>query len=80
MLFWAQPFTDRSLQNDGFQAVEKMRHNAFDMVLMDIILPNLNGCEATHYVRCAGDKTTPIIAMTSNIRNDDISVYFTNGK
>lgn len=51
----------------------------YDLVLMDIIMPNLDGVSATHLVR-QFDNTTPIIAMTSNIRSDDISMYFQHGK
>jgi CheY-like chemotaxis protein len=50
----------------------------FDLVLMDIIMPNLDGVSATHLIRQFD--STPIIAMTSNIRSDDISMYFQHGK
>lgn len=41
-------------------------------------MPNLDGVSATHLVR-QFDQTTPIIAMTSNIRSDDIHMYFQHG-
>ena len=50
----------------------------YDLVLMDIIMPNLDGVSATHLIRQFDN--TPIIAMTSNIRSDDISMYFQHGK
>lgn len=50
----------------------------YDLVLMDIIMPNLDGVSATHLIRQFDH--TPIIAMTSNIRSDDISMYFQHGK
>jgi osomolarity two-component system response regulator SKN7 len=50
----------------------------YDLVLMDIIMPNLDGVSATHLIRQFD--STPIIAMTSNIRSDDISMYFSHGK
>ena len=46
----------------------------YDLVLMDIIMSNLDGVSATHLIRQFD--STPIIAMTSNIRSDDISMYF----
>lgn len=65
---------------DGLEAVNKLNSGAkYDLVLMDIIMPNLDGVSATHLVR-QFDNTTPIIAMTSNIRSDDISMYFQHGK
>jgi osomolarity two-component system, response regulator SKN7 len=64
---------------DGLEAVNKMNHGSkFDLVLMDIIMPNLDGVSATHLIR--NFDTTPIIAMTSNIRSDDISTYFSHGE
>ena len=64
---------------DGLEAVNKMNNGAkYDLVLMDIIMPNLDGVSATHLIRQFDN--TPIIAMTSNIRSDDISMYFQHGK
>ena len=64
---------------DGLEAVNKMNAGAkYDLVLMDIIMPNLDGVSATHLIRQFDN--TPIIAMTSNIRSDDISMYFQHGE
>lgn len=72
-------FTDVA-KLDGLEAVNKLNSGAkYDLVLMDIIMPNLDGVSATHLVR-QFDSQTPIIAMTSNIRSDDISMYFQHGK
>ncbi|KAI9723653.1 MAG: hypothetical protein M1812_000953 [Candelaria pacifica] len=63
---------------DGLEAVNKMNAGSkYDLVLMDIIMPNLDGVSATHLIRQFDN--TPIIAMTSNIRSDDISMYFAHG-
>ena len=63
---------------DGLEAVNKMNSGAkYDLVLMDIIMPNLDGVSATHLIRQFDN--TPIVAMTSNIRSDDISMYFQHG-
>ncbi|CAO1602759.1 kinase-regulated stress-responsive transcription factor skn7 [Xanthoria calcicola] len=63
---------------DGLEAVNKMNAGSkYDMVLMDIIMPNLDGVSACHLIRQFD--STPIIAMTSNIRSDDISMYFQHG-
>ena len=64
---------------DGLEAVNKMNAGAkYDLVLMDIIMPNLDGVSATHLIRQFDN--TPIIAMTSNIRSDDIAMYFQHGE
>ncbi|KAF1985380.1 hypothetical protein K402DRAFT_413249 [Aulographum hederae CBS 113979] len=63
---------------DGLEAVNKMHSGAkYDLVLMDIIMPNLDGVSACHLIRQFDP--TPIIAMTSNIRTDDIQMYFNHG-
>lgn len=63
---------------DGLEAVNKLNAGSkYDLVLMDIIMPNLDGVSACHLIR--GFDATPIIAMTSNIRSDDIAMYFQHG-
>lgn len=68
-----------SAQLDGLEAVSKIQQGLkFDMILMDIIMPNLDGVSACHLIR-QFDRT-PIVAMTSNIRSDDIQMYFQHGE
>lgn len=63
---------------DGLEAVSKIQDGGkYDLILMDIIMPNLDGVSACHIIR-QFDRT-PIIAMTSNIRSDDIQMYFQHG-
>ncbi|KAF8247699.1 hypothetical protein K440DRAFT_681743 [Wilcoxina mikolae CBS 423.85] len=64
--------------DDGLIAVNKMNRKTYDLVLMDIMMPNLDGCSAAALIR-QFNADTPIIAMTSNIRRDDINNYFNNG-
>lgn len=45
---------------------------------MDIIMPNLDGVSATAMIRMVTARV-PIIAMTSNIRQEDIQTYFQYG-
>ena len=63
---------------DGLEAVSKIQDGGkYDLILMDIIMPNLDGVSACHIIR-QFDRT-PIVAMTSNIRSDDIQMYFQHG-
>ncbi|GAA5971677.1 hypothetical protein JCM11641_000683 [Rhodosporidiobolus odoratus] len=63
---------------DGVSAVNKMNVQKYDLVLMDIVMPNLDGVSATSLIR-KFDPTTPIISMTSNSGPNDIMTYFSHG-
>jgi CheY-like chemotaxis protein len=60
--------------NDGLEAVQAFVRAPFDIVLMDIQMPNMDGIEATAEIRrqeCAGSKHTPILALTANAMKGD---------
>ena len=65
------------------EAVEKINsqenNENFDLIFMDIIMPNLDGVSATAMIRMVTARV-PIIAMTSNIRQEDIQTYFQYGE
>lgn len=63
---------------DGVEAVSKMQEGLiYDMILMDIVMPKLDGVSACHLIRQFD--STLIIAMTSSIRADDLHMYFQHG-
>ncbi|RYG34244.1 response regulator [bacterium] len=55
---------------DGVQAVEAALHRSFDLVLMDVQMPRMDGYEATRRLRDAGIRI-PIVAMTANALEGD---------
>jgi signal transduction histidine kinase/ActR/RegA family two-component response regulator len=61
---------DVSLADDGLQAVEQCGLQTFDVILMDMQMPNLNGYDATRQLRSQGVQT-PIIAVTANAMTGD---------
>ena len=56
---------------DGQIALEKYKANTYDLIFMDIQMPNMNGYEATKSIRLL-DKEIPIIALSANVLNKDI--------
>ena len=50
---------------NGRVALELLREASFDLILMDVQMPELDGLEATRAIR-ASDPTTPIVAMTAH--------------
>lgn len=50
---------------NGLEAVDKAKNQTYDIVFMDIRMPEMNGLEATSKIR-EFDKDTPIIALTAN--------------
>ncbi|MGM9812272.1 MAG: response regulator [Muribaculaceae bacterium] len=63
---------------NGKKAVERVREMDYDMVLMDIKMPVMNGLEATKAIR-QFDKNIPIVAVTANVLDFDRKTALANG-
>lgn len=62
-------YTDVTIAKDGQEAFEKVREsmasgNRFDLVFMDVQMPNLDGIQSTRLIREMGF-TSPIVALTA---------------
>jgi PAS domain S-box-containing protein len=58
---------------NGKIAVEKLQASTFDIVLMDLQMPEMNGFEATDYIRNTMQSNIPIIALTADVTTVDLA-------
>jgi len=64
---------------DGEEAVKVCRSNTFDLILMDIQMPKMNGIDASKAIRNELKLTVPIIAQTANTIIKDIGACYSAG-
>ncbi|MBC8645313.1 response regulator [Flavobacterium lindanitolerans] len=64
--------------DNGEDAIEAVRENKYDLVLMDVHLPGINGTIATQSIR-KFDKKTPIIALTAISLNENREMLLSFG-
>ncbi|MGC4100377.1 ATP-binding protein [Ferruginibacter sp.] len=66
---------------NGAIAVEKLRSSGFDIILMDVQMPTMNGYEATKAIRAFNNEKagTPIIAMTANVLKEEVDLCYQVG-
>jgi len=67
---------DVTTVSDGHEAVEAAVAKAYDLILMDISMPRLDGLTATQLIRTQGaSRAVPIVAVTANAMPDRIAHY-----
>lgn len=70
-----------SIAENGQLALDVLKKNMFDIVLMDINMPVLNGCDTTAQFRALEEEKEhmPIIALTANVMKEDVDGYYKAG-
>jgi len=63
---------ERDIASNGKIAIEKLQENIYDVVLMDLQMPEMNGFDATDYIRNEMKSTVPIIALTADVTTVDL--------
>jgi PAS domain S-box-containing protein len=64
---------------NGKEAVEQVRSKPYDIILMDIQMPEMDGIQATRYIRTELKSKVPIIALTANAVKEEIEGYLSEG-
>lgn len=64
---------------NGKEAIDKVRQNTYDVVLMDIQMPEMDGVTATQHIRKLDKKLPPIIAMTAYSMQEDKERFISSG-
>lgn len=64
--------------DNGTTAIEKVKNNDFDLILMDIHMPGISGIEATIEIR-KFNHDIPIIALTAVTLDDNLDEFYLNG-
>ena len=66
---------------DGIEAVDAVQSGRFDLILMDIKMPRMDGLTATRTIRALQGPVsqTPIVALTANVDPEDARAYVAAG-
>jgi PAS domain S-box-containing protein len=64
---------DRDIAENGKIAIEKLKNKDYDIILMDLQMPEMNGFEATEYIRNTLNSKIPIIALTADVTTVDLA-------
>ena len=64
---------------NGLEAIMELKRKRFDIVIMDVQMPEMDGVAATQCIRNELKVKTPILAMTANMFKEDIDLYLSVG-
>lgn len=67
------------IAENGKVAIAKLKENSYDIILMDILMPEMNGFEATDFIRNTMNSKIPIIALTADVTTVDVQKSKTVG-
>ena len=68
-----------SFAETGQQAIDLLQNNQYDVILMDLHMPEMGGYEATEYIRNTMKNNIPIIGLTASALDEDIEECIKSG-
>ncbi len=63
-----------SIAHNGQEAIDMIQEDEYDIVLMDVQMPIVDGLEATKYIREELKYTTPIIGLSANAMREEVEI------
>jgi PAS domain S-box-containing protein len=63
---------EMDIASNGRIAIEKLKESSYDIILMDLQMPEMNGFDATEHIRKVLKLETPIIALTADVTTVDV--------
>ncbi len=64
---------ENDIAENGIIVIEKLKSKSYDIILMDLQMPEMNGFEATEYIRNVMNSDIPIIALTADVATMDLA-------
>jgi PAS domain S-box-containing protein len=64
-------YIDIDIANNGQEGIDRFRDHKYDLILMDLQMPIMNGYEATKIIREI-DRVVPIVALTASATTEDV--------
>ena len=65
--------------SNGFEAIESYKNHSFDLILMDVQMPIMDGVEATQILRKNYENLPPIIGLSANALEGDAQKFIDLG-
>ncbi len=61
---------------DGKEGVERFAHGEYDIVITDLMMPNVHGFKVIDYIKLSPKgKNTPVILLTADIKEPELDAY-----
>lgn len=71
---------DLVIARDGHEAVQKTQTELPDLIVMDVVMPRMNGIEACQHIRrLAGTRHIPIILVTTRGEPENVEIGYASG-
>lgn len=78
-IFFSEQNINLSIADNGMEAIDKLNNQPFDIVLMDMEMPVMNGFEAIKIIRHKLKNCIPVIAMSANTMPAEINKFLQSG-